>query len=141
MFIEIVLNDVNINNLTYMLKKFTITCDNDHNYFYRVVKIICCLYFPDTHMAERELEFFAILLFTISKGHTNVLTKEFRSIFDPLYFGDQTKKQKDSLFCTVRKNIEKKNKFLTYNKNTGTISVQPAWLSVADGVLLEIKNA
>lgn len=141
MFVEIVLNDVNINKLTYMLKTFTVTCDTEHNYFYKVVKIICCLYFPDTHMAERELQFFATLLFTISKGHTNVLTKEFRNTFDPLYFEGQTKKQKDSLFCTVRKNIEKKKKFLTYNKNTGTITIQPAWLSVADGVILEIKKA
>lgn len=107
-------------------------------YYLKVVNVICDLYFEENKLSKRELEFFALCLISLSDGESDVLSKKFKGIFNNNYFVEsQTKKQKDSLFCTVRKTLVDKN-YLLYNKNTNRISVSPAWGNLEAGLTIKI---
>lgn len=111
---------------------------SEKQYLCKLVQIILVLYFTTT-LSPREVEFFAVCMMGLRRGWKNINSVEFQQLFDAYYLNEQqTKEQKASLVCTMRKKLTEKD-VLYYDKNTFEISVSNAWMIHFNELDLNIK--
>lgn len=114
--------------------------------FLRKIAVIFEAVYTNSHLPDREMDFFIATLIGLKRGYKNPNSKDFAEIYNTYYLNDgvvRTQKQKRSLLATVRKNLIEKD-ILSYDKNTQEISVQGDWyklesLSITINVSKESK--